>query len=84
MAVQQLEEGRAEVDFEAVPAGTWAVSVIHDEDGDGDLRTNFIGMPREGVGSSNDPKPRMGPPRWSDAKFDLDADLAIEITVRYP
>ncbi len=79
-----IREGRSEAVIEAVPVGTWAISVIHDEDDNGELRTNFIGIPREGVGSSNDPAPRMGPPRWADAKFDLDADLTLKILVRYP
>lgn len=80
----EVRDGKVTVVLEAVPAGTWAISVIHDEDDDGELRTNFIGIPREGVGTSNNPAARMGPPRWDDAKFDLDADLTQKIGVRYP
>ena len=39
--------------FAPVPYGTYAVSVFHDEDGDGKLDANFLGMPKEGVGTSN-------------------------------
>lgn len=67
-----------------VPPGTYAISAIHDEDGNGELRTNFIGIPKEGVGSSNDPAPRMGPPRWEDARFELDADRSLSIELQYP
>ena len=35
--------------------GRYAVTVVHDEDGDGKTRHNFIGMPLEGVGISNTP-----------------------------
>ena len=54
-----------------LPAGRYAVSVYHDEDGDGELDSNFIGIPREPAGLSNKPKARMGPPRYDDAAFDL-------------
>jgi len=55
------------VTFE-LEAGTWAFSVIHDEDHDGQLDTNFIGMPTEGVGASTKPgTSRLGPPRFTDA-----------------
>jgi uncharacterized protein (DUF2141 family) len=54
--------------------GTYAISVFHDENSNGELDTNFIGMPKEGVGASNNPKARMGPPKFKDAKFELAAD----------
>jgi uncharacterized protein (DUF2141 family) len=39
--------------FSDLPAGTYAISVFHDENDDGVLNTNFVGMPREGYGASN-------------------------------
>lgn len=68
------------VTFRNVPAGSYAVSVQHDEDGDGKLKTNFIGMPREGVGMSNNPG---GIPRWSRCQFAVAGDTAINVTMRY-
>lgn len=52
-----------------VPAGTYAVSALHDEDGDGTTATNFLGIPKEGVGASNNAKGRMGPPKFEAASF---------------
>jgi len=34
---------------------------VHDENSNGKMDTNFIGMPREGVGASNNAKGHMGP-----------------------
>ncbi len=59
--------------FEGLPAGEYAVSVAHDENHNGQLDTSWIGIPREGVGTSNNPKGRMGPPRYREAKFNLGA-----------
>jgi len=59
--------------FANLAAGTYAVMVMHDENGNGKLDTNFVGMPIEGYGFSNDPKvPRK--PTFDEAKFELGAD----------
>jgi len=70
--------------FLNVPFGTYAISAFHDEDNNGEVRRNFIGIPREGVGVSNNPAPRMGPPRWEDAKFTLFENKAFTIEMNYP
>ena len=59
-------------DFSDVPDGTYAISVYHDENGNGKLDSNFLGIPKEGVGASNDAKGHMGPPSFKDAKFPIE------------
>jgi uncharacterized protein (DUF2141 family) len=68
------------VRFANLPAGSYAVSVHHDEDGDGKLKTNFIGMPKEGVGVSNNPG---GIPSFAKAQIQVGATSAITINMRY-
>ena len=75
------DDQTATTTFEGLAAGPYAVSVIHDENGNGKVDTNFIGIPKEPVGVSNNPKPRMGPPRYKDAVFDMTSDHAITITM---
>ena len=43
------------VRFNNLAPGSYVASVQHDEDGNGKLKTNFIGMPKEGIGLSNNP-----------------------------
>jgi uncharacterized protein (DUF2141 family) len=69
--------------FTSVAPGPHAVALFHDENGDGKLDTNFIGIPREGVGVSNNKFPSIGPPRWDDAKFVVSGDLVLDVTLRY-
>jgi len=69
--------------FKNLPEKTYAVCVFHDEDSDGKLKTNWLGMPREGVGSSNNAKGRLGPPRFSAAAFPLAVTLRIVVAVTY-
>ncbi len=59
--------------FEDLPPGEYAVSIAHDENNNGVLDTSWIGIPREGIGASNNPKGRMGPPRFRESKFSLGA-----------
>jgi len=66
-----------------IPPGKYAIAVYHDEDENGDLKTNFIGMPKEGTGSSNNPKPRMGPPKYEDCEFDAGETQHLTIIMKY-
>lgn len=74
---------KATCTFKAISAGTYAVSAFHDENGNGELDTNWVGMPKEAVGASNNAKGTMGPPSFKDASFPVSADGAsIAIRLR--
>ena len=59
--------------FDSLPAGDYAIRVMHDLDGDGELATNMVGMPKEPWGISNNAKGRFGPPKWEAAHFTFPA-----------
>ena len=68
-----------EFSFADLPPGRYAVRVMHDENGNGKLDSNFLGIPKEGYGASNNPKV-MRAPHFDEAAFDLgEDDLAITI-----
>ncbi len=75
--------GHATCQFDSIPSGTYAISVFHDENANGKLDTNFFGIPREGVGASNNAKGHFGPPKFSAAAFQHSGDTALEITMNY-
>ncbi|MDD2702268.1 MAG: DUF2141 domain-containing protein [Sideroxydans sp.] len=54
-----------------IPSCTCAISVYADLNGNGKLDTNFIGIPSEPTGASRDAASRFGPPKFSDAAFDI-------------
>jgi uncharacterized protein (DUF2141 family) len=66
--------------FEHVAAGTYAVSVFHDENGNMKLDKNFLGIPIEGIGVSRDAKGFMGPPRFDNASFAYPGGV-MELTI---
>jgi uncharacterized protein (DUF2141 family) len=75
-------EGATTLIFENVPTGIYGVSALHDQDGDGKLDTNFLGIPKEPIGFSNDAKGKFGPPDFDAVKFDVGADdVSLEINL---
>jgi len=61
-----------------LPAGEYALSVFQDVNDDGKLARNFIGIPKEPAGLSNNLRPRFGPPKYKDAKFNLTVGAMVE------
>lgn len=66
--------------FHDLPPGSYAVMVMQDENDNGKLDSNFMGMPVEGYGFGNNPDV-MRKPTFEEARFELGADGAA-ITVR--
>ena len=58
------------IDTDLLP-GTYAVSVYEDLNGNHKLDHNFLGIPQEPVGASNNPKTRIGPPRFDECSFHI-------------
>lgn len=68
------------VRFTDLAPGDYALAVIHDENGNGRL-DKMMGIPREGVGFSRNPRLVMGPPSFSNARFHVASGVDSE-TVR--
>ncbi len=80
----EIRDGRARLVFDDLPPGAYGLAVIHDENDSGALDTNWIGMPREGIGVSNNAKGRMGPPKYDAARFEVAAPAtAITLKMKY-
>jgi uncharacterized protein (DUF2141 family) len=69
------------ITFKNIPKGAYAVSFIHDENDNKKLDTNFIGIPKEDFGCSNNAQGFMGPPKYEDAKFQLRENKTINIKI---
>jgi uncharacterized protein (DUF2141 family) len=70
--------------FENIPSGKYAISVIHDENGNGELDSNFMGIPKEGFGFGNDAMGMFGPPSFEDAIIQCEGtDKAVSVKLRY-
>ncbi len=87
-----FKRGKIEIDksdvvkfsFDNIPAGTYAISLFHDEDNDGKVKMNKMKMPLEGTGASNNARGKMGPPKYNDALFEVDkTEVNMKLKVSY-
>ncbi|MEY4547188.1 MAG: hypothetical protein RL685_3383 [Pseudomonadota bacterium] len=80
----RIESGRAAVTFSGVRPGVYAVAVLHDENDNAKMDFNFLGMPLEGYGFSNDASAVLGPPSFAAAAFRLSPRPSyVAVKVRY-
>lgn len=77
-----IENKEVAVVIDSLKYGEYAVRVFHDENRDGKLDTNFLGIPTEDYGYSNNASGWFGPPSWDKAKFIFDQpEMTLEIEV---
>jgi len=65
-----------------IPYGDYGIAVFHDENQNGKMDKNFLGMPLEPYGFSNNQRVNFGPPKWERAKFAVKnsaAEVSIEV-----
>ncbi|MDX6746784.1 DUF2141 domain-containing protein [Polaribacter sp. PL03] len=79
--IVKINNKKSEVIFKNLPKGEYAVSFVHDENDNKKMDTNFLGIPKEDYGCSNNARGFMGPPKYKDAKFQLTANKTIEIKI---
>lgn len=70
-------------DFYGLKPGTYAVALYADKNNDSKLNTNFLGIPSEGFGISNNPKAKTRAPKFKEASFALSQNKTIKITMQY-
>ena len=82
--IVKADKGKVIVTFEDLPVGNYAVSVIHDENENGELDSNFMGIPKEGFGFGNDATGMFGPPSFDKTLVNWEGkDKSVKITMKY-
>jgi uncharacterized protein (DUF2141 family) len=75
--------GQAVAVFKNLATGTYAISVMHDANDNKELDSNFMGVPKEGFGFSNDAMGMFGPPDFKKASFEHAGKKDVVISLRY-
>ena len=79
----KIVNGASSVTFENIPAGKYAVNILHDEDNNGKIKKGII-MPIEGIGFSNYNSIGLSnKPSFSKASFDVVSDKKITVNIIY-
>ncbi len=82
--VIEAQPGTLTATFDNLPPGDYAVAAYHDENGNSSFDTNFLGLPTEGYGFSNDAPVVLGPPSFDDAAVEVrDDNSETEISIVY-
>ncbi len=77
-----INSGVASCEFKDVAAGTYAVSVFHDENDNKKLDKNFVGIPLEGYGVSNNIRHMMSAPEFKESSFQVNGEVDKNIKIR--
>ena len=64
-------QGTNSISFNNLEQGEYALRFFHDENDDGEMATNLLGLPVEGYGFSNNAVPNFGPVSYEDIKFEV-------------
>jgi uncharacterized protein (DUF2141 family) len=84
LTAMKVPKGEAHCHFDDIPPGTYALVVLHDENMNGRIDYNWLGVPREGYGFSNDARGTLGVPSFKQASFVYDGKtLELTVTLRY-
>ncbi len=81
-AVIKVNDAKDGITLTDLPVGTYALAVIHDKNANGNLDTNFLGIPKEPFGTSQNAPSRFGPPSFEQSKFELKEGLVLPIELR--
>ncbi len=75
--------GTTKATFKNIQKGIYAVAVMHDENNNGKMDTNFLGIPIEGYCVSNNVKGFMSAPSFADAAFELKSTTTQTLKMIY-
>lgn len=81
IVMTKVQRREARCDFAGIKPGTYALAIIHDENLNGELDTNFWGVPTEGYGFSSDAKASLSAPSFSAASFSYNGQ-SLDLTIR--
>ena len=79
---RQADKGLVSMTFGNLPSGRYALVVVHDENLDRELDTNFVGVPTEGFGFSNNAMGTLRPPSFNKASFEIKTDGEVTQSIR--
>lgn len=79
--LQRAQQGTMTFQSNNLPNGYFAVRIMHDLNGNGELDSNFVGMPTEPWAMSNNARGNFGPPTWEQVKFAV-SDESVTQTIK--
>ncbi len=81
--IRHIKSSSMNYTFRNIPKGKYAISIFHDENKNRKIDRNFIGIPKEGYGFSNNVRPKFRPANFKEAEFRLNKSSSVTIRLKY-
>lgn len=79
----KLSTGKSSFTIKDLPDAEYAIAIHHDENSDGKMNTNMVGIPKEGYAFSRNFKPKFSAPVFSDCAIQIDSDQKLNLKMIY-
>ena len=80
---EQIKDNKCIITFSNLIEDSYAIRYFHDENSNKELDMNFLGIPKEGIGFSNDAFGRFGPKDFEEWLFEVKGNTHIKLTTTY-
>jgi uncharacterized protein (DUF2141 family) len=80
---EKISDNKCTLQFNELSTGKYALRYFHDENANDSLDTNWMGIPKEGYGFSNNAIGMFGPPSYNERLFDVRSDMKISLKPKY-
>lgn len=77
-----IKDNKAWILFTGLPAGSYAIAILHDENDDQKMNKTGLGLPKEGYGFSNNVMGAFGPPSYSRASFRHSPNTLTKVSIK--
>lgn len=77
-----IKDNKAWILFTGLPAGSYAIAILHDENDDQKMNKTGLGLPKEGYGFSNNVMGAFGPPSYSRASFRHTPNTLTKVSIK--
>ena len=77
-----IQNRQASISFSNLPPGVYAVFLFHDTNNNNRMDKNFLGIPKEGYGSSKNKLPFAAAPAFDDNKFQVAPNSIVRLHIK--
>ena len=78
----KVNNANMKITLKVPKSGFYAISLVHDENENNQLDKNYLGIPKEGYGFSNNPSARFGAPSFKESQFEVKDNEVKKLVIK--
>ncbi|WP_339840595.1 DUF2141 domain-containing protein [uncultured Maribacter sp.] len=79
---EKAVKGNTAFNITDLPDGDYAIAIFHDANGNKNLDTNILGIPKEQIAFSKGKMKMFGPPKFDECVFTFDSNMEMKINLQ--